>query len=161
MSDTDYAVRPNKTQLKREMRLLNDLGKQLTQLPDGALAKISLSDSIQPVIREAKRLSRRALQRELRRLASMLVDEDIDAIQLEIQRQTQPDKEQTAEFHRLEEWRERLVEGDDELLSHIMDEYPDVDRQLLRQLIRNAQAERNSSKPPKAFRQLFQLLKNL
>ena len=161
MTDTEYAIRPNKTQLKREMRALNDLAKQLTLLTEGALNKIPLTSAILPAIIEARKLSRGALQRQLRRITTLLLNEDTEAIQRELQRQLQPDKEQTALFHKLEDWRERLIDGDDVLLTQIVDENPDIDRQQFRQMVRNAQVERKSNKPPKVYRQLFQFLKNL
>ncbi|NNC99966.1 MAG: DUF615 domain-containing protein, partial [Gammaproteobacteria bacterium] len=46
MSEKDYAIRPNKTQLKKEIRLLNDLGKELIQLPEAALKLMPLSDTM-------------------------------------------------------------------------------------------------------------------
>lgn len=41
-----------------------------------------------------------------------------------------------------------------------MAEYPSLDRQLLRQLIRNARRERDADKPPASARKLFRLLRD-
>ncbi|MEC9482293.1 MAG: ribosome biogenesis factor YjgA, partial [Halomonas sp.] len=62
-------------------------------------------------------------------------------------------------FHRLEKWRDRLVD-DDEALEPFIAEYPDVDRQALRQLIRNARSERERGKPPTNARKLFKLIRD-
>ena len=92
----------------------------------------------------------------------MLEREDTQALEQELQRLLHPDKAQTAKFHRLEQWRERLIEGDDAFLTELIDRYPAVDRQALRQLARNAQKERQAGKqPPKYARLLFQALKQL
>jgi len=70
--DHEYAIRPNKTQIKREIKVLNNLGKQLVGLPANQLASIELSDEMRAAINDAKRFSKGALQRQLRRIASLM-----------------------------------------------------------------------------------------
>jgi ribosome-associated protein len=43
----------------------------------------------------------------------------------------------------------------------LLDEQPHADRQLLRQLLRNAQKEAEAGKPPKSSRLLYRQLKEL
>jgi len=161
MSDQQYAIRPNKTQIKREIRALNDLGKELIALPEAAFKKVPMSDVMRQAIYDGRRFSRGALQRQLRRVANLLQHEDIDAIQLELTRQKQPSKQQTAEFHQLEQWRDRLIGGDERLLTELIDQFPTVDRQQIRMLVRNAERERKANKPPKSARNLFKYLTEL
>lgn len=161
MSDSDYAIRPNKTQLKREIKMLNELGKELVNLPPAALNKIPLSATMMQAVNDGKRFSRGALQRQLRRIASLMQHEDVAAIQMELNRQKQPSKQQTAELHQLEQWRDRLLDGDEKLLTVLIDQFPSVDRQQIRQLVRNAQVERQRNKPPRSARRLFQYLSEL
>ena len=158
MSDSEYAIRPNKTQLKREIKVLNQLGKELIAMPDSALKKVPLSDTMREAIADGKRFTRGALQRQLRRIAKLMEQEDIEAINQEIERQKQPSKQQTAEFHQLEQWRDRLIDGDEKLLTELMDQFPVIDRQHIRQLVRNATLERKKEKPPKSARLLFRYL---
>ncbi|NNC99845.1 MAG: DUF615 domain-containing protein, partial [Gammaproteobacteria bacterium] len=108
-----------------------------------------------------KRFSRGALQRQLRRIASLMQHEDVAAIQLELNRQKQPSKQQTAEFHKLEQWRDRLIDGDDRLLTELIDQFETIDRQLIRQLVRNARLEQERNKPPKSARGLFKYLSEI
>jgi ribosome-associated protein len=63
-------------------------------------------------------------------------------------------------MHRLEALREKLLDHD-EALQALIDQHPSIDRQHLRSLIRQARIERDASKPPKAYREIFQLLKGL
>jgi len=158
MSEKEYAIRPNKTQIKKEIRVLNELGKELIAMPDSAVKKVPLSDNMRIAIAEGKRFSRGALQRQLRRIAALMQEEDIEAIQLEIQRQKQPSKQQTAEFHQLEQWRDRLIAGDEKLLTELIDQFEMIDRQHIRQLVRNAKLEKQREKPPKSARSLFKYL---
>ncbi len=161
MSDKEYAVRPNKTQIKRDIRELNDLGKELICLAPSALKKIPLSEAMLSEIADGRRFSRGALQRQLRRIAGLLQHENLDAITLELTRQKQPSKQQTAEFHQLEQWRDRLIDGDEKLLTDLIDQFSAIDRQTIRQLVRNAARERKLDKPPKSARSLFKYLSQM
>ena len=64
-------------------------------------------------------------------------------------------------MHRVESWRERLLEEGDAALGQLLDEHPHADRQHLRQLVRSTLEERKRNKPPRAFRELFRELKAL
>lgn len=161
MSQKDYAIRPNKTQIKREIRVLNDLGKELVGMPEGSLKKIPLTDGMLLAIKDAKRFSRGALQRQLRRIANLMKHEDVEAITLELNRLKQPSKQQTAEFHQIEQWRDRLIAGDDKLLTELIEQYPVIERQHIRQLVRNAGLELKKQKPPKSARLLFKYLSEI
>jgi len=161
MSESEYSIRPNKTQIKREIKVFNQLGKELISMPESALKKVPLSDSMRVAIDDGKRFSRGALQRQLRRIASLMKHEDIDAIRFEIARQKQPNKQQTAEFHQIEQWRDRLIAGDDGLLTELIDQFPVIDRQQIRQLVRNAGNEQKRNKPPKSARALFRYLSEI
>ena len=161
MNESDYAIRPNKTQIKREIKVLNQLGKELIGLPDSSLKKVPLSDTMLQAIKDGKRFQRGALQRQLRRIAALMQHEDIDAIQLELTRQKQPSKQQTAELHQLEQWRDRLIGGDEKLLTELIDQFPVIDRQHIRQLVRNSALELKRDKPPKSARLLFKYLSEI
>jgi ribosome-associated protein len=63
-------------------------------------------------------------------------------------------------MHRLEALRERLLE-DDEAAAALIAEHPSIDRQHLRSLVRQARSERAANKPPRAYREIFQVLKEL
>lgn len=161
MSESEYAIRPNKTQIKREIKVLNQLGKELIEMPDSALKKVPLSAAMRAAIKDGKRFQRGALQRQLRRIATLMQHEDVAAIQQELERQKQPSKQQTAEFHQLEQWRDRLIAGDDKLLTELIDQYPVIERQHIRQLVRNAGLEQKRDKPPKSARLLFKYLSEI
>jgi ribosome-associated protein len=66
----------------------------------------------------------------------------------------------TAHLHQLERWRNRLLENDG-ALTELLAAHPQADTQRLRALIRNAHKERLAGKPPKNYREIFQLLKEL
>jgi ribosome-associated protein len=69
-------------------------------------------------------------------------------------------KAETAAMHALERRREKLL-ADDQALTELLNRHPDVDAQHMRTLIRNARKEQAEHKPPKAYREIFQILKQL
>lgn len=151
----------SKTQIKQEVLELKDLGKQLVELPEKALQKLPLSESFLEAVLEAKGFSRGALQRQLRYIAGLVPNEDVDAIRKALEELRQPHHQQVREFQQLEQWRDRLLAGDEELLNELALRFPAADRQHMRQLVRNAQREREQNKPPRSARALFQYLSEL
>ena len=155
-----YSVRPNKTQLKREMKALHQLGKTLVALAPSRFPEVTLSNRMRDAILEAKRLKKSALQRQLRFIASIMHEEDVELIQRQLKQIALPQQQETEKFHQLETWRDALLSGDNQLMNELVDTLQ-ADRQHLRQLVRNANKEAQQNKPPKAARLLFQYLKTL
>jgi ribosome-associated protein len=65
---------------------------------------------------------------------------------------------ENAKLHRAEKWREQLI-ADNEALTLFLNSYPDTDATHLRQIIRNARDEAARNKPPKAFREIFRVIR--
>ena len=65
-----------------------------------------------------------------------------------------------ARMHKLEQLREKLIAQGDEAINELVAQFHDLDRQKLRQLVRQANKERLENKPPAAFRELFQYLRD-
>jgi ribosome-associated protein len=151
----------SKTRIKREVLELKDLGKEIVELPEKILQKLPLSESFLEAIVEARKLNRGALQRQLRYIAGLVPNEDVDAIRKALAELQQPHHQQVREFQQLEHWRDRLLAGDEELLNELAQRFPQADRQHMRQLVRNAVREREHNKPPRSARALFQYLSEL
>ncbi|MBV1919612.1 MAG: DUF615 domain-containing protein, partial [Pseudomonadales bacterium] len=45
-------------------------------------------------------------------------------------------------FHHLEDLRDQLITGDKSVIGGVINEYPDIDKQKLRQLVKNAKKEK-------------------
>ena len=54
----------------------------------------------------------------------------------------------------------QLIEKD-EAVTRFFNEYPNADVQHIRALVRNARKEHEQAKPPKSFRELFQVIKEV
>jgi len=88
-------------------------------------------------------------------------DEVLDAIRDALDEKGDAARRETAVMHRVEAWRERLLDDGDVALAELIEQYPDADRQGLRQLVRNTLEERKRNKPPRAYRELFRHLREL
>lgn len=157
----DLAADKSKTQIKRELHALRELGQQLTVLAARQLQKIPLSETLREAVLHAQTLTRGARARQLRYIGGLMPDEDVEAIRNKLQELQQPSTLQVRAFHQLEQYRDRLLEGDEALLAELGSRSPGGDHQYLRQLVRNARKEREQQKPPKSARLLFQYLVQL
>ncbi len=163
--ELDEELGPSKSQLKRDAHGLVDLGEELVELPAQQLAAVPLSDSVRAAVNEARAIhARGGRKRQLKYLGKLLrqhPDEEIEAIRQALDIFAGRHALAVAQHHQCERWRDRLLAEGDTALTALLDEYPTADRQQLRQLVRNAQAEIARSKPPKSSRELFRYLREL
>ncbi|WP_163649891.1 ribosome biogenesis factor YjgA [Modicisalibacter sp. 'Wilcox'] len=160
-SHDDSPQRPSKTQRKREMQALQALGEQIIALPEGQRAQLPLSDDLLAAVEETGRIrSHEGRRRHMQYVGKLMRREDLDAIRAVFERFEQERQRRDLAFHKLERWRDRLIDGDQTELEAFIADYPDVDRQTLRQLIRNARSERERGKPPTSARKLFKLIRD-
>jgi ribosome-associated protein len=153
--------RPSKSAKKREMDALQDLGTQLVALSVDRLKKINLPDNLREAVREAQRISSHgAKRRQFQLIGKLMRDIDPAPIQEALDEVNGISAAATARMHHLEKLRIRLLE-DEKVLGEIAAAHPDADLQRLRQLRRNALKEQELSKPPRAFRELFKVLREL
>ncbi len=151
---------PSKSQLKRDSHALQDLGEALVELPAAQLAKMPLWEELREAVNLARRISQRGgRKRQLKYIGKLLRSGDPEPIREALAALEQTSAEETARHHLAERWRTRLLEEGDPALAEFLDQYPDVDRQQLRQLVRNAQSEQARGKPPRFFRELFRLVR--
>lgn len=161
MIEGDDELEKSKSQIKREMQALRDLGKELVDLPVSVLKKIDLSEAVYEAVRLAQGLKREALRRQLQHIGKLLREEDEAAIRQALAQIAQPQRDEVRALHEIEHWRDRLINGDDEIINQLVDRFPSAERQQLRTLVRNARKERELDKPPKSSRLLFKYLKEL
>ena len=155
------AERPSKSQRKREVHALRDLGEELLAIPEAKLKTLSDARIVEAVLSCKKITKGNARKRQLQYIAKLMRSTDVDEIQKLIDSLNSNTRTHVMQFHRLEQWRERLIEEDPDAMEEVFAAFPDIDRQHLRQLIRNAIAERlEAREPPIHFRKLFQFLKD-
>lgn len=163
--ETGEYLSPSRSQQRRDALEVLALGERLVALSEAQLARLPIPEPLLPHIRECKRITAQiAHKRQLQFLAKQLRREDdevLHAIRDALQEKGEAARRDAAAMHRVEAWRERLLDDGDAALAQLLAEYPHADRQLLRQLMRNALQERRRNKPLRAFRELYRELREL
>ncbi len=150
----------SKSALKREMTALQKLGEELVELSPAKLSKVPMSDQLEEAVMLARRLkNREGKRRQLQYIGKIMRTIDSDAIREKLDSFHHQSLSFRQEFHRMEQWRDRLIAEGDQAISDILLEAPQLDRQHLRQLVRQAQKEAAQNKPPAASRKIFKYLR--
>ncbi len=163
LDEADYG--PSRTQQRREALAVLALAAQLIELPPSRLARLELPDDVRREVEITRRTTAHiARKRQLAYLAKVMRrfdDAAFAAVRAELGENREKQRQENAVMHRMEALRDRLINEDEGALSELIDEHPQIDRQHLRSLIRQARSERESNKPPRAYREIFRLLKEL
>lgn len=152
----------SKTELKKMSEALQKLGETLVGLTDAHLATIPLDEELEDAIAIARRISRKkdGFRRQLQFIGKLMRQRDVEPIQIALDKITHKHQQQNAAFHALEKARESVINEGDSAIQALLEKHPDLDRQKLRQFHRQIKKEREKNAPPKAFRELFQYLKD-
>lgn len=149
----------SKTQMKKRMNELQDLGMELTRLSNETLKKIGLPEDLYEAVREYKKItSNGATKRQTQYIGRLMRDIDPAPIRDFLAKLKGEHTAHNAFLQRVEQQRERLIADDDALTAFVAD-YPHADIGALRTLIRNTRKEKEQNKPPKSFRALYQEIK--
>jgi ribosome-associated protein len=157
-----YAVRPNKTQIKRDMAKLFALSEEMSELPPAQLKHLELPENIHKAVVEVSGMPHKgARKRLLKFITGQLHKIEVEPILEKLARLKNKSAHAVREHHIVERWRDRLIAEGNDALTELLDEHPQADRQQLRQLLRNIQKETEAAKPPKSSRLLYRYLKDL
>ncbi len=147
----------SKSQLKRDSKALQDLGKKLSSLNAEQLAKVPLDDSLKDAIALAHKLSnkRGALKRHFQFIGKLLRSIDVEPILQAVNRIEDSDNSNKLLFKKMEYWRDRIVAEGDPAINECCEQHSDMDRQKLRQLTRNLKQAPTDDKKARFARQIF------
>jgi len=163
--DTGEYLSPSRSQQRREALEVLELAEKLAGLTPTQLAKLPIPDDLLPHLEHTRKITAHvARKRQLAFLAKQMRredDETLEAIRDALDEDGVAARREVAALHRVEAWRERLLDEGDAALAELLEEHPGADRQHLRQLARNAHEEKLRNKPPRAFRELFRELRAL
>jgi ribosome-associated protein len=153
---------PSKSQLKRDSHALQEMGKQLVEMPEGKLQKFDLPENLKDAIYEARRLkSREAKRRHLQYIGKLMRISNTDVIQETLDMMDQQSQTYRQHFKQLEDWRDRIIQEGNGGIEAFIDAYPEGDRQQLRNLQRQANREIELKKAPTASRKIFSYIRSL
>ena len=168
MHDVDHleeGEQPSRSARRREALDVLALAKQLVEMPPSRVARLDLPDEVTEEIGNVRKItSHIARKRQLSYLAKLMRRHDEEAFAAArawLANDREAGAREAAATHHLEALRERLLSEGDSALSELITAHPDLDRQHLRALIRQAHTERKANRPPHAYRELFRVLREM
>ncbi len=155
----DYGDRPSKSQKKRDSTAAQELGEEVAALPRDKIESLGLPEKLQEALIEAARITaHEGRRRHMQLIGKLMRNIDPVPIRAALEKFAGSSKQEVADMHLAERWRERLLKEPD-ALALFANEYRDIDLQQLRTMIRNAQKEQAQNKPPRDFRKIYQFVR--
>ena len=152
---------PSKTKIKKQMLDLQDIGEQLVGLSTDKLKELDLPERLFDAVQEMKRINKFGAQRrQMQYIGRLMRDVEPAPIVAKLEAWSGKSHQHIAWLHQIERWRDRLLENEG-ALTELLADHPAADAQRLRTLIRNAQKEKELLKPPKSYREIFQVLRDI
>lgn len=134
---------PSKSQVKRDMIALQDLGEDLTTLNKKQLEQLPLAENLRAAIDTFNRLPKSfgARKRQLQFIGKIMRSTNHEEIQAELDKMRTPDISQVRRAQLIESWGEKLLGGADDEVNAFVEKWPLAERQALRQIMRNYKTE--------------------
>jgi len=152
----------SKSEKKREMSALQDLGKRLIELSEAQIQDIGIPQELRDALQLARTLkSHSALRRQMQYIGVLMRRIDPEPVKQVIDDMDRGQKHMARAFQQLERMRDSLIEGDDTVVEEISSRFPDADIGKLRQFARNVRKEKKENQSPKHSRALFRYLRKL
>ncbi|WP_448245400.1 ribosome biogenesis factor YjgA [Thalassotalea agariperforans] len=151
----------SKSQIKKEMHELQALGRKIVAMSKAQRAKLPLDDDMKDALVLADKIKNKheAAKRHMQYIGKLLREADLEAIHLAMDAIANKHQQETIKFQQLEQLRDQLIAGNNDDAEALLAESPNMERQKLRQLIRQAAKEVKAEKPGKSYRDLFQYIK--
>ncbi len=154
--------RQSKSFRKRQMLALQKMGEILVALPEAQLKKIPLDDVLLQAIHAARGIKdHEGKRRQLQYIGKLMRHTDPEPIEAALEKIEGKHQQSKAQFHQIERWRDRLIKEGDVALQECMKQYPDIDSQYVRQLVRKAQHDIAKNKNTGGETELFRYLRGI
>ena len=149
----------SKSQVKKEMLDLQALGRKIVAMPKSQRAKLPLDDEMRDALVLADKIKNKheAAKRHMQYIGKVLREADLDGINEALDFIANKHQQETLQFLHLETLRDNLISGSDPEV--VLNDCPTMERQKLRQLIRQAAKEVKAEKKGRGYRDLFQYIK--
>lgn len=153
----------SKSQIKREMLALQKLGEKLCSLPLKVVNDFDLDERLFSAYETAQTIHSNVAKKRHRQFVGKILrklpPETVELLEKQIKEYDNDVHSQTDKFHQIEAYRDEILTFGDKAINQLLDQYPILERTYLRQLVRNANKEKEKQKPPKSARLLFKYLK--
>jgi ribosome-associated protein len=164
MDDTgeNEEQRLSKSARKREAANLQELGVQLSALPDQEIKALGLPETLFVALRDLRRLPSHGAQvRQRQYIGKLMRSIDPEPVLAKLAERKQRHDLEIRHFQQIERWRDRLLSEPAAGVDELLQAYPQVDRSALLKLLDKAERERAEQRSPVGARELFAFLRQL
>jgi ribosome-associated protein len=154
--------RLSKSARKREAASLQELGVQLSALPDQEIKALGLPDSLFVALRDLRRLPSHGAQvRQRQYIGKLMRSIDPEPVLAKLAERKQRHDMEIRHFQQIERWRDRLLSEPAAGVEELQQAYPEIDKAALLRLLEKAERERLEQRSPVGARELFAFLRQL
>ena len=155
MDEDDFI---SKTQRKKQMTELQDVGAELVKLAPEQVKRLDLPESLREAVLECQGITKHeARRRQVQYIGRLMRNIDAAPIVEKLAALSQPSKKDTALFHVAEKWRDEMM-ADVRAVERFAREFPHADSHKIGVVAEAARVERAAKRAPRHFRELFHLL---
>ena len=156
------AERLSKSARKREAASLQELGVQLSALPEQEMAALDLPDKLFVALRDLRRLPSHGAQvRQRQYIGKLMRQIDPEPVLAKLAERKQRHDSEIRHFQQIERWRDRLLSEREAAVEDLLQEFPAAERATLLKLLDKAERERLEQRSPAGARELFAFLRQL
>ena len=149
----------SKSQIKREAEELQKLGEELIKLPIQQLKGMGLPDKLLNALIEAQSIKSNVAGRRQRQfIGALMRDVDPEPIRQALLQTNAYLPIESKIVKESRKWIDRLLTGNPAVLEELVSACPGLERQRLRQLLRNIKKRKAAGKSSKSFKALEQLI---
>ena len=154
---------PSKSERKRQMYALQQLGERLVALPQAELDAINIEDErLREAVDQARRIKARGgLRRQLQFIGKLMRSIDSSTIEAALKARDQQHGNSVQRLHQIESARDKLLSDGDNALGEILSAWPSAEPALLRQWHRQYPREVKKGNERAHRRKLFRYLAGL
>jgi len=152
----------SKSARKREAASLQELGVQLSALPDQEIKALGLPETLFVALRDLRRLPSHGAQvRQRQYIGKLMRSIDPQPVLAKLAERKQRHDLEIRHFQQIERWRDRLLSAPTAGVDELEKAYPHIDRTALLKLLDKAERERAEQRSPAGARELFAFLRKL
>ena len=149
----------SKTQIKKEAEALQKLGERLVRMPDWKLERLDLPERLRKALTDARSITSKIAGRRQRQYIGALMREvDPEPIRRALVRAEVAPPVESESGRKTREWLERLFSDDPDAMEAFLRACPGLERQRLRQLLRNIKKEKKAGKPSKSMKAFKEII---
>ncbi|UJF21965.1 ribosome biogenesis factor YjgA [Shewanella sp. OMA3-2] len=158
-NDEEYVSR---TGFKKESEEAQALGMRLVALSKTQLDRMGLDEFLYDAVLKSKVIKQKteAYRRHLQYIGKLMRNYDHEPIAAALDKVLNKNNNEAGQIQLFEKMRDRLLNNGDTEIQTLMDDHPQLDRQKLRQFVRQANKELTQGTESKSAKELFKYLRS-